>query len=78
MGAVSVQVVGVRGLGVQGVGGQDHPPQGDPIQHGAKRWDLVSLGMGGVDLTQRDTAERIDKWFALAASEAPEGKEMYE
>ena len=28
--------------------------------------------------TTEDVAERIDKWFALASSATPQGKEMYE
>jgi hypothetical protein len=44
---------------------------------GYRRFEMDKAEWKAIEKTD-DTAARIDKWFALAASEAPEGKEMYE
>jgi hypothetical protein len=44
---------------------------------GYRRFEMDKGGWKAIEKTG-DIAERIDKWFALASSSAPQGKEMYE
>lgn len=44
---------------------------------GYRRFEMDKADWKAIDKTD-DVAARIDKWFALASSEAPKGKEMYE
>ena len=44
---------------------------------GYRRFEMDKGEWKAIDKTE-DIAARIDKWFALASSEAPTGKEMYE
>lgn len=44
---------------------------------GYRRFEMDRTEWKAIDRID-DIAERIDKWFALASSDAPKGKEMYE
>lgn len=44
---------------------------------GYRRFEMDKDDWKAIDKTD-DVAARIDKWFALASSDAPKGKEMYE
>ncbi len=44
---------------------------------GYRRFEMDNAQCKAIDKTE-DVAARIDKWFALASSDAPKGKEMYE
>lgn len=44
---------------------------------GYRRFEMDKAGWKAIEETD-DVAARIDKWFALASSAAPQGKEMYE
>ena len=44
---------------------------------GYRRFEMDKAEWKTIEKTD-DVAERIDKWFALASSEAPRGKEMHE
>lgn len=44
---------------------------------GYRRFEMDKADWKTIEKTE-DMAERIDKWFALASSATPQGKEMYE
>lgn len=44
---------------------------------GYRRFEMDKAGWKAIDEVD-DVATRIDKWFALASSNTPQGKEMYE
>jgi len=44
---------------------------------GYRRFEMAKAEWKTIEKTE-DVAARIDKWFALASSTAPQGKEMYE
>lgn len=44
---------------------------------GYRRFEMDKAEWKAIEKTE-DMAERIDKWFALASSATPQGKEMYE